>query len=148
MFYRHMYIIAKFPTEIGMGQYFWDIMGPSLVGSTSITTRCCGVKTSVPGGLTHTQVIFSVCPLGIVLQVIDFSNRAQDVERAVLEFAQPRRVRASRFEDVVSLSAELKAGLVNPQRSTWPSHKMVDHHCLQFKCNKSAILGHPPFAGM
>ena len=51
-------------------------------------------------------------PFCIVLQVIDFSNRAQDVERAVLEFAQPRRVRASRFEDVVSLSAELKAGLV------------------------------------
>lgn len=54
--------------------------------------------------------------LGIVLQVIDFSNRAQDVERAVLEFAQPRRVRASRFEDVVSLSEELKAGLVNLQK--------------------------------
>lgn len=44
-------------------------------------------------------------------KVIDFSNRAQDVERAVLEFAQPRRVRASRFEDVVSLSAELKEAL-------------------------------------
>jgi len=43
-------------------------------------------------------------------QVIDFGNRAQDVERAVFEFSRPRRVLATDTDVTVRLSAELKAG--------------------------------------
>lgn len=42
--------------------------------------------------------------------MIDFGNRAQDVERAVFEFSRPRRVLATDTDVTVRLSAELKAG--------------------------------------
>ena len=45
-------------------------------------------------------------------QVIDYGNRAQDVERAVFEFSRPRRVLATDTDVVVRLSAELKVGRV------------------------------------
>ena len=44
-------------------------------------------------------------------KVIDFGNRAQDVERAVFEFSRPRRVLATDTDVTVRLSAELKDAL-------------------------------------